>query len=70
MILTQVIVGRRPVIVQFGIQILIPAFYFNSLGVQVDSLVKIIFMKCIIASLFSGLCYGWNNNQTKFVFFA
>ena len=58
MILTQVIVGRCPVIVQFGIQILILAFYFNSLGVQVDSLVKIIFMKCIIASLFSGLCYG------------
>ena len=57
---TQVKMGWRPVVVQFGIQILILAFHFNSLCVEVYSLEKITFKKSIIAGTFAGLCYCWN----------
>ena len=57
--------GGRPVVVQFGIQILILAFYFNSLCVQVNSLDKIMFTKCIIAGIFVSLCYRWNKNTNR-----
>ena len=65
MIFTQVIVSWCPVVVQFGIQILILAFHFNSLCVQVYSFDKIIFMKCIIASIFASLRNYWNKNTYK-----
>ena len=57
---TQVIMGWRPVVVQFGIQILILAFHLNSLCVEVYSLDKITFKKSIIAGTFAGLCYCWS----------
>ena len=57
---TQVIMGWRPVVVQFGIQILILAFHLNSLRVEVYSLDKITFKKSIIAGTFAGLRYCWN----------
>ena len=65
MIFTQVIVSWCPVVIQFGIQILILAFHFNSLCVQVYSFDKIIFMKCIIASIFASLRNYWNKNTNK-----
>ena len=65
MIFTQVIVSWCPVVIQFGIQILILAFHFNSLCVQVYGFDKIIFMKCIIASFFASLCKYWNKNTYK-----
>ena len=52
--------GWRPVVVQFGIQILILAFHLNSLCVEVYSLDKITFKKSIIAGTFAGLRYCWN----------
>ena len=55
--------GWSPVVVQFGIQILILAFYFNSLCVQVDSLDKIMFTKCIIAGIFVRFCYCWKKKK-------
>ena len=58
--------GWSPVVVQFGIQILILAFYFNSLCVEVYSLDKIMFKKCIIAGIFASFCYRWNKN-TEFL---
>ena len=65
MIFTQVIVSWCPVVIQFGIQILILAFHFNSLCVQVYSFDKIILMKCIIASIFASLRNYWNKNTYK-----
>ena len=65
MIFTQVIVSWCPVVIQFGIQILILAFRFNSLCVQVYSFDKIILMKCIIASIFASLRNYWNKNTYK-----
>ena len=65
MIFTQVIVSWCPVVIQFGIQILILAFHFNSLRVQVYSFDKIIFMECIIASIFASLRNYWNKNTYK-----
>ena len=57
--------GWCPVVVQFGIQILILAFHFNSLCVQVDSLDKIIFTKCIIAGIFVSFCFCWKKKKCK-----
>ena len=65
MIFTQVIVSWCPVVIQFGIQILILAFHFNSLCVQVYSFEKIIFMECIIASIFASLRNYWNKNTNR-----
>lgn len=56
-LLTRIKMSNRPVVVQFGLHVVIPAIHFNPFSVVVDGVIEIPISVCIISFVLVNLCY-------------